>query len=577
MTEHKNITIGIDLGTTNSEVSIIQDGIPKIIKIDGSAIMPSVVSFQKNGDTLVGQQAINNAVAAPESTIFLIKRKMGKNELIEINGKSYSPQMISSIILQRLKIAAEEYLKQPVTQAVITVPAYFDELQREATKEAAELAGLEVLRLLNEPTSAALCYALGQKRSEIVLVYDLGGGTFDVSIVDLSSDVMEVRASHGDNQLGGSDFDRMIYEAARQKIQDEHGFDIETDMSAKIRLLTAAEAAKIHLSNNSFADINEEFLFQHNGVGHHFSYRINRVEFEHMIRPSLEKTINSIKQALSQANCQADAIDRVILVGGSTKIPLVSQMIQDELNIVPQCGMNPDTVVALGAAIEAANLSGEKLGSYMVDITPHSFGIETLGTFFGKDITVLIHKNTPLPATGSKVFFKCVDSTNQVSIKAYQGESPKAEDCRFLGTFDLENLSEQGKPEILVKFELNRNGILNVTATEVSSGISTTHTMKRIKSSDFKKENLADLGMVRLKVNEEKSMDEEDLLEVENTFETITKICLSPELEEKVKKLLDNETLELSEKEDLKKYFDEALKGEKEALEKLEELVYFME
>ena len=564
--------IGIDLGTTNSEVAIVEDGKAKLLKIEGSPIMPSVVSIKEGGEVLVGQTAHNNAVAAPESTIALIKRKMGKEELMRIHEKEYTPSMISSLILQRLKKAAESYLNQTVTQAVITVPAYFDEKQREATMEAADLAGLEVLRLLNEPTSAALCYAMGQKREEVCLVYDLGGGTFDVSIVDLSIDVMEVRASHGNTNLGGTDFDQMIYESARRKILKEQKFDISSDPSARIRLIQAAEAAKIQLSTEPSAEIKEEFLFQDNGMSHNFEFRITRAEFENMIRSTIDQTMESVREALSQANCEAGTLDRVILVGGSTRIPLVLQILETELGVIPQCGINPDTVVAQGAAIEAANLSGQKIGSYMVDITPHSLGTEIVENFNTIN-SILIRKNTPLPATASKVFYKCMDATELLEITAYQGESSDLEQCRLLGKFKLEGLSKSGKPEILIKFELDRNGLLNVTAAEIQSGISKSKVMKRIKRSDIEKQNLADLRSVKLNVDGE---DKVETVDESKGFHDVTKIEFSHELEKKVNALLKGGNLDSHDCEELEKELKAAKAGEEGAADRLADLVYYM-
>src|SRR3990167_751560 len=363
--------VGIDLGTTNSEISFIVDGKPHLLQIDGNKVIPSVISIDAQGTVFVGQMAINNELADPDNTIRLIKRKMVKEEILSVQGGEYTPPMIASLILAYLKKAAEDFCGESISQAVITVPAFFNESQRQATKLAGEMAGLEVLRLLNEPTAAALAYSLGKKHKELSLVYDLGGGTFDVSIVDLSEGVMEVLASDGDVELGGADFDLMIAHKIRASFQQQHAIDLSKNPLSWNRLLRAAEKAKIRLSTESEADILEEFIEEKNGVHLHLQMRITRFEFETMIRSSLEKTLLSVRRALKEASCESSSLDRVILVGGSTYIPLVSQLLEQELGITPQAWLNPETVVAQGAAIEAASLKGESLGTILLDVTPH--------------------------------------------------------------------------------------------------------------------------------------------------------------------------------------------------------------
>ncbi len=571
----KKPVIGIDLGTTNSEVAIIKDGIPTLLTIDSSPIIPSIVSIDSKGKVLVGQPARNNAVAAPEQTVSLIKRKMGNQDLIRLHDKDYTPAMISSLILKCLKQAAEEYLKESVTQAVITVPAYFNENQREATREAAELADLDVLRLINEPTSAALCYAMKEKQRELNLVYDLGGGTFDVSIVDLSHEVMEVRASHGNTELGGSDFDLMIYEKMCQHILKEHQVDISTMPAGKIRLLHAAENAKIRLSTEASVTIREEFLFEKDQFDHSFEYRITRAEFEEMIRPKIVETMGLVREALSQAHNQSKDLDRVILVGGSTQIPLVMQMLEKELNIVPQCNINPDTVVAQGAAIEAANLSGEKIGAYMVDITSHSLGVRCTDQYLTSYHDILINRNSPLPAVASRVFYKIFDETKKIEITVYQGESRDLQQCKLLGNFRLEDLTKKGKPEIFIKLELDQSALLKVTATEIGSGKSIQHVLKRMEKTDIQKsQSIADLKSVKLNVDEELEVD---AVQEEKSFLEINTTEIPPELERKVQSLLAGKTLDNSSREELEQQYASAKAGDGGATEELENLVYYME
>ena len=601
--------IGIDLGTTNSEVSIIENGKTKLIKVDGSYLMPSVVSIGANGEVLVGKSAENNSLVAPENTVALIKRQMGKDKTIVLGGKNYTPPMISSLILQKLKQAAESYSGKEIKKAVITVPAFFNEAQREATQEAGELAGLEVLRLLNEPTSAALSYAMGQKKEELCLVYDLGGGTFDVSIVDLSQDVMEVRTSHGDINLGGADIDRLIFHQAVESFEKEHGINLAEDPLASARLMLAAEKAKVQLSKETSATIREEYICQKEDLGLHLTHTINRVEFEKMVRPIIERTITSVNVALEQASCEASSLDRVILVGGSTYIPLVSQILESKLNIVPQAWLDPNTVVARGAAIEAASLSGLSMGVVMIDVTPHSLGVEVLDEYNELVNDILIRRNSPLPAVASRVFYKEWAIQEQVEIRVFQGESPVPEHNQVLGEYllkDIQGSSESDDREIIVKFELDKSGLLRLYITDMATGKVLSEEIKKVKSSRSVKKNLVELETVKIFQKEEGSLDsinEED----EETFETINvdgeigQIQEAKEIEaievsaaesksdekvglldtsliEKVDNLLKGSDISDEEKEELQAALTMAKEeNSKEAKEDLSNLLYFLE
>lgn len=566
----KKICIGIDLGTTNSEICIVENGKTKLLKIDDSPIVPSVVSIDEDGSVLVGHQAVNNQSINPENTISLIKRKMGKELVFKINDKDYTPPMISSLILSRLKMAAEKYLQAPVDQAVITVPAFFNEQQREATKQAGELAGLEVLRLLNEPTAAALAYSLGRKVNERSLIYDLGGGTFDVSIVDLSHEAMEVLASEGDTELGGADFDLMIAHRVNQSFIEKTGIDLTKDPKGWARLLQAAEKAKIRLSTESEATIIEEFITQKNGEAHHLTYRITRLEFEVMIEKIILKTLDSVKRAMQQANLTALQLDRVILVGGSTYIPLVSELLQKELSIVPQVWIDPALVVAIGAAIESSNLNGESLGPVMLDITPHSLGLEILDANLQDKNEILIRKNSPLPATVSRIFYRCFEEQDTVKLTVYQGESTKVDHNLKLGDFQLEGLKDSEELAVHIKFQLDRNGLLHVTVTDVSSGKTATHTLKRKSSQRKQTVNLADISSLRIQAEDEHILSEEYLApSIEDIEEPVDDLIA------RATKLLEKQELDSTDTEELQAAI-EAKKQDANS-EKLAELLYYLE
>ncbi|WP_017712428.1 Hsp70 family protein [Prochlorothrix hollandica] len=470
--------IGIDLGTTNSVVAALDGGEPWVITDeDGNELLPSCVGLDANGKLLVGTDAWNQYAAAPDRTVRSIKRQMGTNHLTTLGDQTYRPQEISAIILRNLKERAEALLEEPVTQAVITVPAYFTDAQRQATKEAGEIAGLEVLQIINEPTAAALTYeSPDEDVTERVLVYDLGGGTFDVSIVDITGDVTEVIASHGNNRLGGDDFDRRLQLHLNQCFQDSNGTPVPPDPTVEARLLRAAEQAKINLSSHSYVTVREGFLGSQGAKPLHLEVEITRDTFETLIEPLLEETLEAIDRALKDAEMKAEELDRVILVGGSTRIPLVRRLVTEHLGQEASSSVQPDLCVALGAAIQAGVLSGEEVSAILVDITPHSLGLATVvETPFGlvpNRFSVIIPRNTPIPVSQSDVFATVRDNQKNVEIEVFQGENAIANENVPLGNFRLVDLPllPAGEVTLEVTFDFDLNGILTVTAIEKSQG-----------------------------------------------------------------------------------------------------------
>ncbi|MBX3401514.1 MAG: Hsp70 family protein [Gemmataceae bacterium] len=472
--------IGIDLGTTNSEVAIVVDGQPIVLPDDsGDPILPSVVGLGEDGKLLVGKPARNQWVLAPERTIKSIKRKMGGEEKVELGDSRYSPQEISAMILRSLKERAEKHLGSAVSKAVVTVPAFFNDAQRQATREAGALAGLDVVRILNEPTAAALVYDPNQEQRERFLVYDLGGGTFDVSIVQLEAGVYEVLASHGDTRLGGDDFDELLLGRVADDFRDAFGVDLRESRVARARLLRAVEDAKKKLSDHPFARIEEEFIADKDGVPLHLSVEIERSEFEELIGPLLNKTMECVQNALDDARLTASQIGRVVLVGGSTRTPLVGQLLEDRFGQPPHREINPDLCVALGAAVQGAILGAEKVDSVLVDITPHSLGIKTLErrvdfAYVPNEFRFapIVERNTPLPAIRSEVFCTVADNQPRVDIEVYQGESADVRRNHRVGKFTIEGLARvPAGNQIVVELNLNLDGVLKVTAREKSTGL----------------------------------------------------------------------------------------------------------
>jgi len=468
--------VGIDLGTTNSEIAVIRDGRPEVIRSDGEAILPSIVGLDPEGRLLVGTPARNQWLLAPERTVRSIKRKMGEDYAVRLGDRDYAPQEISAIILGRLKEWAEQFLGQPVHKAVITVPAFFNEVQREATREAGELAGLEVVRIINEPTAAALTYDPDTENLERLLVYDLGGGTFDVSIVQIERGVVEVLASHGDTHLGGDDFDQLLLDYVCDEFAKEHKIDLRKSLVAKSRVLNAVEEAKKVLSAEAVATIQEEFIAEISGAALHLDLEIERHEYETLIEPLLAKTLTCVDQSLDDAHLNAQQIDKVILVGGASRTPLVHRLLERRLGRELHTEVDPDLCVAMGAAVQGGLINGIDVGPVLVDITPHTLGISALGNLHGMisehHFAPVIHRNTPLPTTRSEMFSTAYDRQEEAMISVYQGENEDVRHNQFIGEFMLEGLSEvRAGNEILVRFGLDLNGILKVTAEEHATGL----------------------------------------------------------------------------------------------------------
>lgn len=462
-------TIGIDLGTTNSCVAVIEGGEPVVIaNAEGNRTTPSVVAFSKNGERLVGQVAKRQAITNPDKTVSSIKREMGTDYKVSIDDKKYSPEEISAMILQKLKSDAESYLGDKVTQAVITVPAYFTDAQRQATKDAGKIAGLEVKRIINEPTAAALSYGIDKENDQKVMVYDLGGGTFDVSIIEMGDGVQEVLATAGNNRLGGDDFDQKIINWMIDSFKSETGIDLKADKMAMQRLKEAAEKAKIELSGVTQAAINLPFITADATGPKHLDLNLTRAKFNELTKDLVEATMGPVRQALSDSSLSINEIDKVLMVGGSSRIPAVQEAVKKLIGKDPFKGINPDECVAIGAALQAGVLGGEVQGLLLLDVTPLSLGVETMGGV----MTKIIDRNTTIPTKKSQIFSTAVDNQPSVEINVLQGEREFARDNKQLGLFSLTGIAPamRGVPQIEVTFDIDANGIVNVQAKDLGTG-----------------------------------------------------------------------------------------------------------
>ena len=462
-------TIGIDLGTTNSCVAVIEGGEPVVIpNAEGARTTPSVVAFSKTGERMVGQVAKRQAITNPERTVSSIKREMGSNYKVTIDGKSYTPQEISAMVLQKLKADAEAYLGEPVTSAVITVPAYFTDAQRQATKDAGKIAGLDVKRIINEPTAAALSYGVDKDNDQKVMVYDLGGGTFDVSIIEMGDGVQEVLATAGNNRLGGDDFDQRIMDWILNSFKAEQGIDLSGDKMAMQRIKEAAEKAKIELSGVTSAAINLPFITADATGPKHLDMTLSRAKFNELTADLVEKTMGPVRQALSDSGLSIGDISKVLLVGGSSRIPAVQEAVKNFIGKEPFKGINPDECVAIGAAIQAGVLGGEVQGLLLLDVTPLSLGVETMGGV----MTKIIDRNTTIPTKKSQIFSTAADGQTQVEVNVLQGEREFARDNKQLGLFKLDGIAPapRGIPQIEVTFDIDANGIVNVSAKDLGTG-----------------------------------------------------------------------------------------------------------
>ena len=482
------IIIGIDLGTTNSEVAIVEQSKVQVIADEDKKILPSFVGIDDNGEIIVGETARNQYLVYPERTVKSIKRLMGQDTLVELAGQTYAPQEISAIILKRLKAIAEKHLGQAVSKAVITVPAYFSDAQRQATREAGEIAGLDVVRMINEPTAAALSYGSTQSESKQMLVYDLGGGTFDVSVVNSEAGVVEVLSSHGDNHLGGDDFDTQIIEYLLDHLQVTYNVDARSHSKAMARITRAAENAKFLLSDQPYAQIDEEYLLEHEGSAVHLSVELSRMEYEVMIEDYINATMDAVHIALKGAKFTASDIDEIVLVGGSTRTPCIRERLYNEFGFEPHSEVDPDLCVTMGAAIQAAMINGQQVDTVLIDVTPYTYGTSALSMLNGETypftFVPIIHKNSVLPNRKTEAFVTNYDGQDVVEVSIYQGEDPDALNNIKIGEFRVEGLQDVDAGNVItLTLGLDLNGILHVSAQEKATGLEKSITIKNALSS----------------------------------------------------------------------------------------------
>ena len=584
--------VGIDLGTTNSVVAVMEGSEPKVIlNEEGSRTTPSVVAFTKEGEILVGQVAKRQAIANPENTIFSIKRFMGrslnevaeemkmvpyeviqgsKNEVrIKAGDKSYTPPEISAMILQKLKKSAEAYLGQPVTEAVITVPAYFNDAQRQATKDAGKIAGMEVKRIINEPTASALAYGLDKKKDHTIGVYDFGGGTFDISILEVGDNVVEVKATNGDTHLGGDNLDQRVIDWLVDEFKKEQGIDLSKDNMALQRLKEAAEKAKIELSTTNETDINLPFITADAGGPKHLNLKISRAKFEAMIDDLLDKSKTPCLQALKDAGLKADQIHEAILVGGSTRVPKAQELVKDLFGKEPHRGVNPDEVVALGAAVQAGVLSGDVKDILLLDVTPLSLGIETLGGV----TTKLIERNTTIPTRKAETFSTAADNQPSVEINVLQGEREMAKDNRSLGKFHLDGIppAPRGVPQVEVTFDIDANGILHVGAKDKGTGKEQKIT---ITDSTGLNEDEIEQMVKDAEANAEADQERRESIDVKNQLDSVI-YNVEKTLKENKEKLKEEDVKEAEETiEEAKKHLEGDMAVMKEQIEKVNQVAH---